>query len=134
MNNKPLIKCACMFCDCDIATVDGVCYECNRGLHALNEWKDGFKMRMKPNAPKVTSTEKWKTETILQMNIANDEMTVRLEVVLDLLAEILQFAIIDVFEGKKCKLCGKVMELGQLTALQHEKDCPLRKIPKLKGD
>ena len=40
-----------MFCDCDLATTEGVCYECTRGLHALNEWKDGYKVRIKPSKP-----------------------------------------------------------------------------------
>ncbi len=131
--SNPLIKCACIHCKCDLATADGICYECTRGLHALNEWRDGFKLRKKPKV--VKSTDKWKTETILQMNIANEEMTVRLEVVLDLLAEILEYAIIDVFEGKKCKLCGGIIGLGTSPQdSQHEKDCPLTNIPKLKGD
>lgn len=31
---KPLSKCDCEECDCDNATPDGVCFECQRGLHA----------------------------------------------------------------------------------------------------
>ncbi len=57
MPNPPLIKCACIYCKCDLATADGVCYECTRGLHALNEWRNGFRLRMKPPPPPKTIEE-----------------------------------------------------------------------------
>ena len=130
---KPLIKCSCIYCNCDLATSDGVCYECTRGLHASNEWKDGFKLRKKPKG--VQSIQEMKSETILQMNIANEEMSIRVDVMEDLLAEIEAYAIRDVFEGRKCLLCFGVIGLDRSQEdLQHAKDCPLIKIPKLKGD
>ena len=133
MNHQPLTKCSCMLCDCDLTTMEDICYECTRGLHALNEWKSGYKVRMKPKSPKTTG--EMKTETILQMNVDNAEMSVRVDVMMDLLMEILKFAIIDVFEGKKCKLCGGIIGVDRNQEdLQHKKDCPLLKIPKLKGD
>ena len=35
-----LMKCACERCDCPSATTEGVCYECERGLHVTG-WIDG---------------------------------------------------------------------------------------------
>ncbi len=57
MNHSPIIKCDCMFCDCELATTEGICYECTRGLHALNEWKDGHKVRIKPSKPILKEDE-----------------------------------------------------------------------------
>lgn len=142
MNNSPIIKCACMFCDCDLATTEGVCYECMRGLHALNEWKDGYKLRMKLKSPLEPDSgpmpemiNKIATGEFKQMNIANAEMSTRIDVLFDLLYEIEAYAIRDVFEGRKCLLCYGVMGLDRSQVdLQHAEDCPLLKIEKLKGD
>jgi len=142
MNHSPIIKCSCIYCACDLATTEGVCYECGRGLHALNEWKNGYKIRMKPKPPLEPdigpkSTGEMKSETILQMNIANAEMSTRIDVMMDLLMEILEFAIIDAFDRRTCKLCEISEPLSHHfdgIEFPHDKDCPLTKIPKLKGD
>lgn len=44
--NGPLIKCACEECNCEFATPDGVCYECERGLHVRDREREA--MRNKP--------------------------------------------------------------------------------------
>lgn len=50
-----------------------------------------------------------------------------------LLQEIKKFAIIDCFDGKKCKLCGhRAHEWSKGMMLdQHDPDCPILKIEKL---
>lgn len=46
---KYLIKCSCEECNCPSATVDGVCFECIRGLH-VTHYQDGEVKRAQARA------------------------------------------------------------------------------------
>jgi len=146
MNNKPLIKCDCPKCDCDNATADELCYECSRGLHATGKWKDGMKIRerIKYTRP-LTTLEKltalrhtkrlddarivrMKEQSLQALDQRNDYHNECMDL-RGLLQEIKKYAIRDVFEGRKCMLCGGILGLGTSQEdSQHESDCPLLKI------
>lgn len=51
--NGPLIKCACEECNCEFATPDGVCYECQKGLHVRDREREILR-----NKPREIQPEK----------------------------------------------------------------------------
>ncbi len=57
VEQKFLIKCECEECRCENATTDGVCYECEKGLHVRDR-----EMEMEPSKSGMDLNDETATE------------------------------------------------------------------------
>ena len=46
-----LIKCDCEECNCPTATTEGVCYECEKGLHVRDREKETLRNKANGSEP-----------------------------------------------------------------------------------